>query len=167
MIRDFLSRNWQLWRTVRRKVYIFLFAVFVIWYVDCLPDTLFTDPTSTVLLDRNGKLLNATIAEDGQWRFAPCDTVPFKIAACLIEFEDREFMSHGGVDYGALGRAFFQNVSNGRRVSGASTISMQVIRLMEKNPSRTYLQKAREMCMATRLEWSYTKQEILAMADKK
>lgn len=165
----FINRNlnfrrvWGLWRKYRRKLILFCFSVFVIWYIDCLPETLFSDPKSTVLLDTDGKLLNATIADDGQWRFTPCKKVPPKIAICLIEFEDREFLSHRGVNFSSIGRALMQNVSNKRVVSGASTISMQVIRLMEKNPPRTYTQKLYEILLATRMELRYSKKEILAM----
>jgi len=162
-MRSFLIKFWSLWRKYRRKLIVFCFAVFVIWYVDCLPETLFDDPKSTVLLDADGKLLNATIAEDGQWRFAPSEKVPRKLAVCLIEFEDREFFSHCGVNFSSLGRALIQNTSSGKVVSGASTISMQVIRLMEKNPPRTYTQKLYEILLATRMEMRYSKQEILAM----
>lgn len=160
---NFLLRSLQFWRTYRWKILWFLTAVFVIWFADCLPKKMFADPTSTVLLDKDGKLLNATIAEDGQWRFRPREKVPYKLAACMIEFEDREFLTHSGVNFKSLGRAFFQNMSNGRVVSGASTISMQVIRLMEKNPPRTYSQKLYEIALAWRLELRYSKKEILAM----
>ncbi|PIE87050.1 MAG: penicillin-binding protein 1C [Bacteroidetes bacterium] len=163
MIAFFVARLLQLWKIYRRKLFLFLTAVFVIWFVDCLPDRLFDDPTSTVLLDKNGKLLNATIANDGQWRFRPREKVPYKLAVSMIQFEDRQFLSHSGVNFTSLGRAFFQNLSSGRVVSGASTISMQVIRLMEKNPPRTYSQKAYEVFLALRLEMSYSKKEILAM----
>ncbi len=163
MIAFFVARLLQLWKIYRRKLFLFLTAVFVIWFVDCLPDRLFDDPTSTVLLDKNGKLLNATIANDGQWRFRPREKVPYKLAVSMIQFEDRQFLSHSGVNFTSLGRAFFQNLSSGRVVSGASTISMQVIRLMEKNPPRTYSQKAYEIFLALRLEMSYSKKEILAM----
>lgn len=163
MIRAFWITLMRFWRKYRRKLGLFVLAVFMIWYYDCLPETLFTNPRSTVLLDTNGKLLNATIADDGQWRFAPCKKVSPKVAICLIEFEDREFLSHRGVNFLSLGRAFIQNISNRKVVSGASTISMQVIRLMEKNPPRTYVQKVYEILLATRMEMSYSKEEILAM----
>jgi penicillin-binding protein 1C len=153
----------SLWRKYRRKLMVFCFAVFVIWYVDCLPETLFSQSRSTVLLDAEGKLLNATIADDGQWRFAPNEEIPPKIAICMIEFEDREFLSHCGVNFSSLGRALIQNLSSRRVVSGASTISMQVIRLMEGNPPRTYSQKLYEIALATRMELRYSKKEILAM----
>lgn len=128
-----------------------------------MPDVLFSDPTSTVILDRDGKLLGARIANDGQWRFPERTTVPYKFAQCLIQFEDRQFYNHPGVNPVAIFRAIKQNTSSGKVVSGGSTITMQVIRMSRKNPPRNVWQKMIEVVMATRMEVSYTKEEILAM----
>jgi len=142
---------------------LFLLSVFVIWYIDCLPEKLFDDSTSTVLLDRNGQLLGAHISEDEQWRFEECKTVPYKFKTCIIQFEDRDFYSHYGVSAKGIGRAISQNLSSGRRVSGGSTLTMQLVRLMRKNPARTYTEKAYEMILATRIEFRYPKDEILRL----
>lgn len=140
-----------------------LYAVLLLWYYLCLPARLFDVPYSTVLFDREGRLLGAKIAADGQWRFPPVDSVPHKFATALLAFEDKRFRSHWGVDMRALTRAIWQNTSKATKVSGASTISMQVIRLHRQNPPRTLLEKGKEMILATRLEWSYSKDEILRM----
>lgn len=147
----------------KRKYYLlaFFFILFVWWWF-CLPKELFNDPTATVLLDKNGQLLNAQIAEDGQWRFPKSDTVPYKFKQAIIEFEDHRFYSHLGVSVMGIGRAMKQNISNGKVVSGASTITMQVIR-MSRNKPRTFYQKLIEMIWATRLEARLTKNEILAL----
>lgn len=130
------------------------------WF--CLPDPLFERPSSYTLLDRKGRLLGARIAEDGQWRF-PYDTiVPAKFVQCITTFEDKKFFDHPGVDVLALLRAVRQNFSSFRKVSGASTISMQVIRL-SRNRERNIFQKFLETAMATRLELKYSKKEILAL----
>ena len=85
---------------------LLLFSVaFVPWYVCCLPDELFTDPDSTVLLDKDGKLLGAKIATDGQWRFSPGKKVPKKFETCLLEFEDRSFYEHYGISLRGIDRA--------------------------------------------------------------
>lgn len=137
-------------------------AVLLLWAF-CLPRDLFQGtPYSTVVVDRSGELLGARIADDGQWRFPPSETVPEKYAAALIEFEDRGFRRHPGVSLKAVGRALLQNLRGGRTVSGASTISMQVIRLSRKK-ERNLRQKLTEMFMATRLELRYSKDEILAL----
>lgn len=157
-------RNWRKrTKKTRRRIQLALTVIFLIWYIGCLPDTLFTDDTSTVLLDRNNKLLGAHIASDGQWRFPECNKVPPKIATCIIAFEDRNFYTHLGVSLKGIVRALIQNSNNGKIVSGGSTITMQVVRLMRKNPPRTYSEKVIEMILATRLEWRYNKPEILAL----
>ncbi|NBX80810.1 MAG: hypothetical protein EBQ94_10630, partial [Flavobacteriales bacterium] len=82
------------YRKRRKKVYAFALGLFLVWYITALPSQLFNDSTSTVLLDRNGELLGARIADDGQWRFQESDSVPYRFAACLVEFEDRNFYGH-------------------------------------------------------------------------
>lgn len=137
------------------------FAVFIIWYVNCLPDRLFNDPTSTVLLDSKGELLGAKIADDGQWRFSSENHTPKKFETCLIQFEDRNFRAHYGISIKGIVRALFQNIKHKKVKSGGSTLSMQLARIMRKNPPRTIGEKLLEMILATRIEIKYTKQEIL------
>lgn len=137
-------------------------GILLLWLF-CLPRELFEDVAySTVVTDRSGELLGARVADDGQWRFPPCDTLPEKFVRTLVEFEDRTFYRHAGVSLRALGRAAWQNLRNGHVVSGGSTLSMQVIRLSRRRP-RTLWQKAVEIFMATRLEWHYSKEEILRL----
>lgn len=138
-------------------------AVLLLLWMLCLPNDLFEDVCySTVVEDCNGKLLGARIADDGQWRFPLCDTLPEKFVTALVEFEDRRFYKHGGVSLRSLARAMQQNIRNKRVVSGGSTISMQVIRL-SRGGERTLWTKAVECFMATRLESRYSKNEILRM----
>lgn len=137
--------------------------IFSIYYAFCLPSVLFTDPTSTVLLDKDGHLLGAKIASDGQWRFPERKKVPYKFAQCIIQYEDRQFYYHPGFNPIAFGRAMKQNLSNKRVVSGGSTLTMQVIRIARKNPPRTIWQKLIEVMLATRLEISYKKESILGL----
>ncbi len=151
----------------KRKVFLISFCLFAMaalwWWFFSLPKELFDAPTSTVVLDASGQLLAARIAQDEQYRFPMSDDVPSKFATCITAFEDREFYRHSGVNWGSLLRAFKQNVQQGEIVSGASTISMQVIRLSRNNPKRTYLEKALEILRALRLEMRYSKEEILAL----
>ncbi|MDR2475053.1 MAG: penicillin-binding protein 1C [Bacteroidales bacterium] len=144
-----------------KKLYAAVFCLLV-GYVFCLPQKLFDVPYSTIVLDRRGELLGARIADDGQWRFPPSDTVPEKFKICLTAFEDRYFQYHWGVNPLAVARAIRQNILNGRIVSGGSTITMQLIRLSRGN-KRTMLEKAIEMTLATRLEFRCSKDEILAL----
>ena len=119
-------------------------------------------PYSTVVTDRNGELLGARIAADGQWRFPVSDTVPAKFRTALVTFEDRWFYLHPGVNPVALVRAAAQNLRAGRVVSGGSTITMQVIR-MSRGKERNLWQKGIEAVLATRLECSLSKEEILSL----
>lgn len=129
--------------------------------MNCLPERLFSDSTSTVLLDKDGHLLGAKIAGDGQWRFSPAKNIPPKFEKCLIEFEDRTFYDHCGISIRGIGRAISQNFRNRRLVSGGSTLTMQLARIMRKNPPRNFKEKIIEMLIATRIELRYSKKEIL------
>lgn len=149
-------------KPVRKYLLIAAGSLLLLWLF-CLPRNLFKGtPYSTVVVDRDGQLLGARIAADGQWRFPPTETVPEKYATALIQFEDRGFRHHPGVSIKAIGRAIVQNIKGGHTVSGASTLSMQVIRLSRQR-ERTVWQKLTEMFMATRLETRYSKDEILAL----
>lgn len=134
----------------------------LIWLFS-LPSPLFRDPISTVLEDRDGGLLGAKIAADGQWRFPRSSEVPERFATALCIFEDRRFYVHPGVDFLSLARALWQNIRAGRVVSGGSTLTMQVIRLSRKGKSRTVFEKLIEIWMATRLELTHSKKEILSL----
>lgn len=132
-------------------------------FAAALPRKLFAPLTSTVLLARGGELLGATIAADSQWRFPPRSLVPEKFRRAIVEFEDRRFYSHTGVDTLALARAIRDNRSAGRVVSGASTLTMQVIRLSRGPKPRTVGEKLVEMLLALRLEMREDKETILAL----
>ena len=146
----------------KRKIGLVLLVLLLVAYYFCLPRRLFNAPYATVVNDRNGELLGARIADDGQWRFPPCDTVPEKFKICLTQFEDRYFRYHWGVNPLAIGRALVQNIRAGRIVSGGSTITMQLIRI-SRNKNRTFLEKCYEAILATRIEFRYSKNKILAM----
>jgi len=118
-------------------------------------------PLSTLLLDRNGRLLGASIAADEQWRFPLDGHVPRRYAVAVQAFEDRRFRRHPGVDPLALGRAMVANVRAGRVVSGASTLTMQTVRIARGNPARTVPEKLWEMVLALRLELALDKDDIL------
>ncbi len=145
----------------RRYMWLSALLLLLLIYVFLLPRKLFDKPTCTVIDDREGRLLSAKIADDGQWRFPAADSVPYKYGKALVAFEDKRFYRHIGVDPWALGRALRQNIATGHVVSGGSTITMQVIRLMQDNPPRNFLQKMKEAILATRLELRYSKSEIL------
>ncbi|MDZ7878377.1 MAG: penicillin-binding protein 1C [Saprospiraceae bacterium] len=149
-------------QTHRRKTGIAtVVLVTAFWF--CLPQPLFDDPTSMVLEDKNGDLLGARIAADGQWRFPATQALPSTFTAALIEFEDRHFYRHAGINPLAFVRAMGQNIKNQRVVSGGSTLTMQTIRLARQNKPRSIFTKFVEAFMATRLEMTYSKAEILGL----
>ena len=115
---------------------------------------------SKVLFDKDEQILSAFINEEEQWHLK-ANSIPKRLKIAAIEYEDKRFYSHFGVDFSALFRAFVKNLSKDKR-SGASTISMQVIKLYERN-ERTYLNKFSEIIKALRLERSLKKDEILSL----
>jgi penicillin-binding protein 1C len=134
-------------------------ALIVIYF----PRRIFHKPVSALLESSDGKLLGARIASDGQWRFPQIDTVPDKFARAIITYEDKRFKYHLGVDPIAIGRAIVLNIRKRDIRSGASTITMQTIRLSRENRPRTIGEKIIEMLLAVRLELRYSKTRILAM----
>jgi len=118
---------------------------------------------STTIVDRNGKLLRAYAMADGRWRL-PVDArtaVDPTYLKLLLAYEDRRFWTHGGVDPLALGRAALQFGTRGHIVSGGSTITMQLARLMEPRRERSLYAKLRQMVRAVQLERQLSKDEIL------
>ena len=120
--------------------------------------------TSVEVLDRNGALLRAYTVADGRWRLdvALSDVDPDYIAA-LLAYEDKRFFQHCGVDAQALIRAALQAVWKGHVVSGGSTLTMQVARLLEEGTTGQIDGKIRQMRVAMALERRLTKQEILSL----
>ncbi|MFA9549569.1 MAG: penicillin-binding protein 1C [Hyphomicrobium sp.] len=119
---------------------------------------------STIVLDRHDQLLRAFTTTEGRWRLpiAP-DKVDERYLAMLMAFEDKRFYSHPGVDARALMRAAWQLVHNGHIVSGGSTLTMQVARLIEGRHERTASAKLKQILRALQLERYLTKQDILAL----
>ncbi|MCB1621530.1 MAG: transglycosylase domain-containing protein, partial [Thiothrix sp.] len=158
-----MTRKQHLLPLTLMPVLTLLAAGFIWWHAFSLPEPLFSADHSRLLLDRNGRLLSAHIATDEQWRFPESEAVPDKFATALIRFEDKRFRRHHGVDGLALLRAGADNLRQGRVVSGASTLSMQVIRLARGNPTRTLTEKGLEILRAWRLETQLDKDAILRL----
>ncbi len=118
-------------------------------------------PVSPVLLDDKGRMINARLSSKGEW----CIPIPLNkmgrwLPKVLVAVEDKRFYDHGGVDFLALGRSAYLNLKHGRVVSGASTISTQLVRLSTPR-ERTVATKVLEFLGAWKLERSLTKDEIL------
>ena len=148
---------------VRKYLLISIPFALIVWYLFCLPGKLFRVPLSATVVAEDGTLLGARISSGGQWYFPPSDHVPDKFARCIVVCEDKRFWWHLGIDYLSAGRALVQNVTRGEVVSGASTLTMQVIRLSRPGAPRTLPEKLYEMVLATRLEMRCTKRKILLL----
>jgi penicillin-binding protein 1C len=139
-------------------------VTFAAWVVSfgALPLTAARE-VSTTIVDRNGKLLRAYAMADGRWRLpvnttADVDPTYLKL---LLAYEDHRFYSHAGVDPLALGRAALQLLTRGHIVSGGSTITMQLARLMEPRRQRSIYAKFRQVVRAIEIERTMSKQQIL------
>ncbi len=119
-------------------------------------------PAPTLLvLDRAGRFLGELpAAGDERLGFWPLDRVPARVAAAAVAIEDRRFALHPGVDPLAVARALRQNLASGRRVSGASTIAMQVARL-QRPGERSYLRKAVEAATALAMTLRHGREGVL------
>jgi penicillin-binding protein 1C len=139
-------------------------AAFAIWVISLGPLPLEqARQVSTTVVDRNGKLLRAYAMADGRWRLpvsAKRDVDPGYLKL-LLAYEDKRFHSHVGVDPLATGRAILQLATRGRIVSGGSTITMQLARLMEPREKRSIYAKLRQMVRAVQIERRLSKDEIL------
>lgn len=119
---------------------------------------------SHVVLDRDGRLLRAYATKEGRWRLpAGVDDVDPRFLKLLYAYEDKRFLSHHGVDPLAMLRAAWQLGSTGQIVSGGSTLTMQVARLLEPREHRTFAAKLRQVTRALQLEHALTKPEILSL----
>ncbi|SME98774.1 penicillin-binding protein 1C [Xaviernesmea oryzae] len=119
---------------------------------------------SPEVLDADGELLRAFATPEGRWRLKTAvEDVDPRFLKMLVAYEDRRFWDHGGVDPLALGRAVLQLVTNGRIVSGASTLSMQVARLIEPRETRSMPAKLLQLARAVQIERRLSKLEILQL----
>ncbi|MEM1299828.1 MAG: transglycosylase domain-containing protein, partial [Pseudomonadota bacterium] len=134
-----------------------------IW-VETAPLSDLNREVSATVLDREGRLLRAYQVADGRWRL-PVDVedVDPAYVRMLLAYEDRRFHDHAGVDVRALIRAGGQAIWHGRPVSGASTLTMQVVRLLNEAPTRSFSAKIRQIRQALILRRRLTKSEIVRL----
>lgn len=156
-------KNWfkglKLW--LRALLIAFFTFTIVFLCIDLIFPVKTSIPYSRQIVSAEGKLLNAALSSDQQWRMkVEVNEVNPLLLKTLIFKEDRWFRFHPGVNPVALLRALWQNMSKGERVSGASTITMQVVRMLEPR-KRTIVSKFIECVRAMQLELHYSKNEIL------
>ena len=125
------------------------------------PSTERTQSLSWVMEDDKGSIISGRLSKDEQWRLPiTLDRIPPLFVSMVIAFEDKRFFHHFGIDPAALIRAVGQLIMNGHYICGASTITMQLARLLEPRP-RTLKSKIIEMVRAMQLEWRWSKERIL------
>lgn len=118
---------------------------------------------STTIVSSENKLLHAFLTGDEKWRlYTELDEITPELKKAIIFKEDKYFYLHPGINPFAVVRALYRNITTGRRTSGASTITMQVARMLEPG-ERTYSNKVKEIFRAFQLELSYSKNEILQL----
>lgn len=159
-----LAASWSWLRARPRRLVaaaVVLASPLALAWIVPVPERL-ASPPSTVLTWRDGSAAHVLLAPDDRWRMAisPDEVDPAYLAS-LLAFEDRRFALHPGVDPLAVLRAAWLNVRSGRVVSGGSTLTMQLVRLLEPRP-RTLASKAVEALRAVQLELRMSKGEILA-----
>jgi penicillin-binding protein 1C len=123
---------------------------------------------TTRILDRNGDILYEILdPQAGRRTYIPLKEISPYLVAATISTEDKDFYTHGGFDPLAIVRAFWQNITSGETVSGASTITQQLARALlfsaEERGQHTYLRKVREAILATEVDRRYTKDEVLEL----
>lgn len=119
---------------------------------------------SPTVLAADGTLLRAFTDPDGRWRLpVSASDVDPRLRTMLIAYEDKRFASHRGVDPAAAARALWQAVRHGRIVSGASTLTMQTVRLLTGARDQTLARKALEAVRAAQLERRLSKEDILTL----
>ncbi|MEL6559896.1 MAG: penicillin-binding protein 1C [Bacteroidota bacterium] len=152
-----VNRNW-------RALFISILLFFTI--LTCLnllfpfkPDLEY----SPIILSEDEELLHSFLTTDDKWRmYTTLEEISPTLKKAIIFKEDRYFYQHFGVNPLSVVRAAFNNIVKNRRTSGASTITMQVARMLEPK-GRSYLSKLVEVFRALQLEWNYSKDEILQM----
>lgn len=148
-------------RLVHDAPFVLMLLLFCAWLLGGIPADQ-AGRYSHTLYDSDGRLIGASVSRDQQWRFAPSgEALPSRYVGALITFEDERFRSHPGVDPVAIVRALRDNLRAGRVVSGGSTITMQLARMMRGSRERTYLQKLAEVSLAVRIELFRSKEWVL------
>ena len=150
-------------RKLKRHIKIGMMALLAVMciYLLYLMTTIEFDNRFAYVVYADGKIVNAQVSEDEQWRIKCDSEVPDKLKICLKLFEDQYFDYHLGVNPVSLVDAIYQNIKHKEIVKGGSTITMQVARIHEGNQSRTYVQKLKEIMLAIAMELRYSKKSIL------
>ena len=150
-----------------KKVAIFIITLFILLFIYLIKIYVTYEPKklveninySKIVLDRNGEILSVFLNRDEEFHLKYEGDIPETLKLAVLNYEDKKFYSHSGVDYPRILKSFFNNITGGKKM-GASTISMQVVKLLEPK-KRTYFNKLIEIVKAYKLESQFSKEEIL------
>ena len=150
-----------------KKVAIFIITLFILLFIYLIKIYVSYEPKklveninySKIVLDRNGEILSVFLNKDEEFHLKYEGDIPETLKLAVLNYEDKKFYSHSGVDYPRILKSFFNNITGGKKM-GASTISMQVVKLLEPK-KRTYFNKLIEIVKAYKLESQFSKEEIL------
>lgn len=152
-----------------KKTKLIIFSISIILFIAVIyliiPDRTHNfDDYSTIVLDANNKILRVFLNDNEQWCFPPNPAIeiPAKLEISILQYEDKYFYKHQGINPVALIRALFLNLKYKRTVSGGSTITMQLTRIADPK-SRNILNKINEIVQALKIEVKYSKKQILKM----
>ncbi len=152
----------KLKKKIKSKKFYFMITIFILVSWLLIPIKTEIKDYSTVVTDKNNKILRVFLNKDEQW-FLPPDKnlkVPDKLKISIINFEDKYFYYHLGFNPVSIFNSFYENIQKGYKARGGSTITMQVIRLL--NPQRrTYFNKFKEIFNAIKIEITHSKNDIL------
>ena len=155
-------RGWS-HRTSTRRILALACIIVLLYGIDAMFPLPLEEDYSQLVLDRDGRVLHGFLSRDEKWRmYTDLDEISPDIRDAFLAKEDQYFYYHPGVNPASVIRAIWYNTTTGKRTSGASTITMQVARMLEPK-QRTYLHKLVEMLRAFQLEWHFSKDEILQL----
>jgi penicillin-binding protein 1C len=165
--KDFWAFSQNVWKSfpfVLKSLCISVFSCVVIFLVlhTIFPPRVLID-YSRIVYSKEGQILHVTLSSDQKWRIqAHLSEIPERTKQILLYKEDKYFYYHFGINPISVCTSLLSNIISGKRLSGASTITMQVARLLQPK-SRTYSNKIIEMFRALQLEFLFSKDEILEM----
>ena len=150
-----------------KKFVIFIITLFLLLFIYLIKIYISYNPKelveninySQVVLDRRGVILSVFLNDKEEFHLKYDGEIPETLKTAVINYEDKKFYSHLGVDYARIVKSFFNNLFGGKKM-GASTISMQVVKALEP-AKRTYFNKLIEIVKAYKLENEFSKEEIL------
>ena len=150
-----------------KKFVIFIITLFLLLFIYLIKIYISYNPKelveninySQVVLDRRGVILSVFLNDKEEFHLKYDGEIPETLKTAVINYEDKKFYSHLGVDYPRIVKSFFNNLFGGKKM-GASTISMQVVKVLEP-AKRTYFNKLIEIVKAYKLENEFSKEEIL------